>query len=124
MIPYNWGVIKLSEANFSKLISKINKLLVNSKKIKEYHLSDSGWEIYFSNREREKLEQKANKAINKKNEYMKLISDTLNALIQSGFSKNLILSCFDLEEDKKILSQIMVSITQNENNYEPSIVNR
>ena len=124
MILYNWGVIKLSEANFSKLISKINKLLVNSKKIKEYHLSDSGWEVYFSNREREKLEQKANKAINKKNEYMKLISDTLNALIQSGFSKNLILNCFDLEEDKKILSQIMVSITQNENNYEPSIVNR
>ena len=114
----------MSEANFSKLISKINKLLVNSKKIKEYHLSDSGWEVYFSNREREKLEQKANKAINKKNEYMKLISDTLNALIQSGFSKNLILNCFDLEEDKKILSQIMVSITQNENNYEPSVVNR
>ena len=108
----------MDEKDYNKLIKSIQKALNKMNKVKEYNLSGSGWQDFYTSKERAKLYQKNDKAKYEKDAYKDLIYEMLGLLIQLGFSKQNILANFKSSKDREILGQMiesMLSISENEN---------
>ena len=93
----------MDEKKYLNIIKKIKKVIDKMEKMKEYDLSGTGWQDYYSGSEIDKLYKKNEKIQNKKAQYRELISEMLGILIQFGYTNDEILKNFEVSKQEEIL---------------------